>query len=778
MKATSLLLLAGLCVAIDPPRQPHPPRGGGNKILTYNETVTRRTILPKSITVDWIAGREDGQYVYQDGNNALLIQNIVTNGSQTLVAADKVPKDNHAYYIKPDLSAVLWATNATKQYRHSFFADYQILDVKSGALTPLASDQKGDIQYAAWSPKGNVIAYVRNNNLYLWKDGKASQITKDGGPNTFNGVPDWVYEEEIFSQRYALWFSPDGDYLAYMRTDETGVPTYRVPYYMDDQKFAPPYPRELEIRYPKVSQVNPTVQFRLLKIDSEESKTVSLDAFKADDLIIGEVAWLTDGHDNVAVRVFNRVQDREKVVLVDVESGKGSTMRDRDGTDGWIDNNMAIHYVGKLKGGRTNTTTKYYVDISDMNGWAHLYLFPIGNGQPIALTQGNWEVVEITHVDTERQLVYFLSTKHHSTERHLYSVSYIDKKIKPLVKDDEAGYYAASFSAKGGYYLLSYKGPDVPYQELFSVQTGKAIRTITSNIDVVNKIKEYKLPRIDYLEIPLPSGETLNVMQRLPAGFSPLKKYPVLFTPYGGPGHQEVSKSFQALGWNAYIASDPELEYITWTVDNRGTGFKGRKFRSVVAKQLGLLEPQDQVYAAKWISKLPFVDTERIGIWGWSYGGYLTSKTLETNSGAFSFGISTAPVTDWRLYDSMYTERYMKTYEMNQAGYNTSAVRKTDGFKNLRGSYLIQHGSGDDNVHFQNAAALTDILMGGDVGPEKMTATWFTDSDHGIRYNRDSAYQFKQLTLKVYEEKNRKFGAEKHQWTKKDMQFASFIKAQ
>lgn len=774
MKALSFLLLAGLCVAIDPPRKPYPPRGGGRKLLTYNETTPGAKISPSSVTFDWISGKEDGQYVYQGDDKAIIIQNIVDNTNETLVAADKVPKDAHEYFIKPDLSAVLWATNYTKQYRHSYFADYFVFDVKKKSLTALTEEQTGDIQYAKWSPTGNVIAYVRGNNLYTWKDGKSTQITKDGGPDTFNGVPDWVYEEEIFGNNFALWWSPDGEYVAYMSTNETGVPTYRIPYYMNNQKIAPPSPRELELRYPKVSQTNPTVKFRLLNVKSGDTKTIDTDAFKPNDLIIGEVAWLTEKHDKVAFRAYNRVQDQDKLVLVDVESSKGSVIRERDGSDGWLDNFMAIQYIGKVKGSKTNTKDSYYVDISDESGWAHIYLSPVGEGKPIALTSGKWEVTAIVNVDTERQLVYFLSTKHHSTERHLYSVSYSDLKTKALVDDSQAAYFAASFSAKGGYYLLSYQGPDVPYQELYSVEKKKPIRTITSNDAIIKKLKEYKLPKISYFELKIPSGEKINVMERLPANFKPYKKYPVLFTPYGGPNAQEVSKSWQALNWKAYIASDPELEYITWTVDNRGTAFKGRKFRSLVAKQLGSLEPIDQVYAAKQIAKRRYVDGKRIGMWGWSYGGYLTLKTLETNSDAFSFGISTAPVSDWRFYDSMYTERYMKTYEQNAGGYNHTAVRKPEGFKNIRGSFLLQHGTGDDNVHFQHATVATNMLMAAGVHPDKMETTWFTDSDHGIRFAGDSQWQYKQLTSKLYEEKHRKFGREKkHQWSKKSAKFSA-----
>lgn len=738
--------------------------------MTYNETTPSSTISPDSTSFSWIAGDQDGQYIVRDPDGALLIQHIVKNSSKTLVAADKAPEDAHEYWVKPDLSAVLWATNYTKQYRYSYFANYLVYNVEQDSLAPLVDDQHGDLQYAAWSPTENAIAYVRGNNLFMWKDGKSTQITDDGGPNMFNGVPDWVYEEEIFGDRFTLWFSPDGKYLAFLRFNETGVETFSIQYYMDNKEIAPPYPHELDIRYPKVSSTNPTVQFRLLNVESSETTDVPIDAFPADDLVIGEVAWVTDAHDSVLFRAFNRVQDHEKIIVVDVESSSGSAVRERDGTDGWLDNLLSVSYVGKTEQkGKRGEDKSYYVDLSDESGWAHVYLFPVGGGDPIQLTKGEWEVTSVLKVDTERQLVYFLSTKHHSTERHLYSVSYPDPKVKPLVDDDVAAYWSASFSASAGYYLLSYQGPDVPYQDLFSIDSDKPIRTVTSNVDIVHKLEDYRLPNITYFEVELPSGESMNVMQRLPANFDSEKKYPVLFTPYGGPGAQEVSKAWPALDWNAYIASDPELEFITWTVDNRGTGYRGRVFRSLVAKQLGTLEPQDQVFAATELAKNPWVDADRIGIWGWSYGGYLTAKTIETDSDAFSFGISTAPVSDWRFYDSMYTERYMKTIELNEGGYNASAVRKSEGFSNVRGSYLVQHGTGDDNVHFQNSAVMTDMLMDGLVSPAKLQVQWFTDSTHGIQFGKDSEFLYKQLTRRLYQEKHRKFDVMKHQWSRRQV---------
>ncbi|EAL89855.1 prolyl dipeptidyl peptidase DppIV [Aspergillus fumigatus Af293] len=761
----SILLLVGCAAAIDVPRQPYAPTGSGKKRLTFNETVVKRAISPSAISVEWISTSEDGDYVYQDQDGSLKIQSIVTNHTQTLVPADKVPEDAYSYWIHPNLSSVLWATNYTKQYRHSYFADYFIQDVQSMKLRPLAPDQSGDIQYAQWTPTGDAIAFVRDNNVFVWTNASTSQITNDGGPDLFNGVPDWIYEEEILGDRFALWFSPDGAYLAFLRFNETGVPTFTVPYYMDNEEIAPPYPRELELRYPKVSQTNPTVELNLLELRTGERTPVPIDAFDAKELIIGEVAWLTGKHDVVAVKAFNRVQDRQKVVAVDVASLRSKTISERDGTDGWLDNLLSMAYIGPIG----ESKEEYYIDISDQSGWAHLWLFPVAGGEPIALTKGEWEVTNILSIDKPRQLVYFLSTKHHSTERHLYSVSWKTKEITPLVDDTVPAVWSASFSSQGGYYILSYRGPDVPYQDLYAINSTAPLRTITSNAAVLNALKEYTLPNITYFELALPSGETLNVMQRLPVKFSPKKKYPVLFTPYGGPGAQEVSKAWQALDFKAYIASDPELEYITWTVDNRGTGYKGRAFRCQVASRLGELEAADQVFAAQQAAKLPYVDAQHIAIWGWSYGGYLTGKVIETDSGAFSLGVQTAPVSDWRFYDSMYTERYMKTLESNAAGYNASAIRKVAGYKNVRGGVLIQHGTGDDNVHFQNAAALVDTLVGAGVTPEKLQVQWFTDSDHGIRYHGGNVFLYRQLSKRLYEEKKRKEKGEAHQWSKKSV---------
>ncbi|KAI1073718.1 dipeptidyl peptidase IV N-terminal region-domain-containing protein [Whalleya microplaca] len=767
----STLFLAGAtllhsAIAIEPARQPHQPTGNGEKILTWNETMVSNPFGASSTSVSWLSGGEDGEYIYRSGDGSLILENFITGENSTFVAADLIPSDTREIWIRSDLSKVLFSTNYTKQYRHSYFADYSILDVKSGELTPLVEDQVGDIQYAEFAPAGDAIAFVRGNNLYLSKNGTISQITKDGSADKFNGVPDWVYEEEIFGGRSAIWFSPDGEVLAYLSFNETGVETFTVQYFMDNQEIAPVYPKELYLRYPKVGTTNPTVSLTLLRVGSLETVPVPIDAFPADDLVIGEISWVNSKHGSLIYRAFNRVQDTSRHVRVDIgDEITSKVVRERDGSDGWLDNNLGIKFVGPLD----NSTSDYYLDVSDESGWQHLYLYAVDGSGATALTQGEWEVDSVLKVDTDHKLIYYTSTQADSTERHVYSVSYSTLESKALVDDTVPAVWSASFSSGGGYYILSYRGPDVPYQELYAANdTSTPLRTITSNEVLWNRIQEYSLPNITYFTLDHPDGYSLNVMERLPPNFDPAKKYPVLFTPYGGPGSQEISKSFQSIGWTTYISSDPELEFITYTVDNRGTGYKGRAFRSLVASHVGEFEAEDQIWAAQELSsRNSFIDTEKIGIFGWSFGGYLSAKVVEADSGLFTLGLIVAPVSDWRFYDSMYTERYMKTSQQNPDGYNKTAVRKTEGFKNIAGGFSIMHGLGDDNVHYQNTAALVDLLVGAGVPPIKMQWRTFTDSDHGISYHGATTYLYKFMTELLYREKIRTSETLSHQWTRR-----------
>jgi len=345
------------------------------------------------------------------------------------------------------------------------------------------------------------------------------------------------------------------------------------------------YPDYLQLRYPKVGETNPTVKFNLLSIEDLAAgpSVIEFDSFAPEDLIIGEVAWVTDTSSHVIFRSFNRVQDQEKLILVDTATKSSSVVRERKTDPGWIENNLAISYIAG-----TNT----YVDLSDESGWQHIYLYPVNGSTPRAITKGKWEVASILYINSATKTLYYTSTERNSMERHLYSIGLDGKNKKALVDDRSPGVWTASFSAGGGYYILSYNGPELPYQKLYSTKSHRtALKTINDNAVLAGKLANYTLPKTTWFEMQGPDGYTFNVMERLPPNFDPKKKYPVIFDPYGGPNNQRTTKTFRQVDFRAYLASDPELEYILLVVDNRGTGFKGRAFREVVAGQLGELGP-------------------------------------------------------------------------------------------------------------------------------------------------------------------------------------------
>jgi dipeptidyl-peptidase 4 len=600
------------------------------------------------------------------------------------------------------------------------------------------------------------MAFVWKHNIHIWNNGTISAITKDGGVDKLYGVTDWVYEEEVMGPN-ALWFSPDGEYIAFLSFDDSQVPLYTVTYYMNNHKWPQAYPKELDIRYPKPGYPNPIVKAGLFKV-SNPGTIIDIPlstAWPADDIVVGEVAWVTGSHEHLILRCFNRVQNRDKHILYQVGSNSAQIVRERDGTDGWISNTKAIRYVGEVE--TPNNTGNYYLDLSDQDGWSHIYLYPVKGGKPVQVTSGNWEVRSVSRVEKKTGLVHYLSSEQHPTQSHLYTVSMTTLERTLTVNNTKAAFFDATFSTRGDYFVLSYLGPNVPYQEVYATNsTREPLRILEDNADLVSRLHEYALPTSKFFDMPHPSGFNLSARLIFPPNFSPDKKYPILLTPYGGPGSQEVRHTFGTVSYPSYLSSDPQLEYVTFTVDNRGTGWRGRRFRNTLAGAMGTVDADDQIWAAqKLAADNPWVDAAHIGIWGWSNGGYLSAKVVEKGSDIISFAAATAPTSDCRLYDSIYAERYMGMPQDNADVYDRAAIRNATGFKNIAGRVLIQHGTGDDNVHFAHTAALFDTLVGAGVPPEKVQATFFTDSDHGIRYNRANEYLFKQLTRLLREEKDR-----------------------
>ncbi|KAF5138820.1 putative dipeptidyl-aminopeptidase B [Metarhizium anisopliae] len=722
----------------------------------------------RSHSISWIAD--------PDGGDGLLLEVNTANGYLVVedVRADKESADTNAYQtadtqpakprvlmkdpyfmyndeikrpdwneLSPDLKKVLLAVNREKNWRHSFQATYFILDVETAQVQPLVPDNvNAKVQLANWSPTSDAISFTMDNNIYIRRLNQANdvvQITKDGGPEYFYGIPDWVYEEEVFAGRSATWWSDDGKYLAFLRTNETAVPEYAIEYYIQRPSGKKPavgeeaYPEIRKIKYPKPGAHNPVVDVQYYDVSKGDVFSISApDEFPDHDRIISNVLWAGN---KVLLKQSNRIGDFLKVILVDPSQREAKIVNsiniaEIDG--GWFEISHTMTYIpaDPSKGRQQDG----YVDTVIHEGYEHIgYFTPIDNPKPIMLTSGSWEVEDApSAVDLNNNLVYFVATKESSIQRHVYSVKLDGTNLTPLTNTSSEGYYTVSFSSRSGFALLSYKGPKIPYQKVISTPSIpiQFSRTIEDNADLADKAKKHELPILKYGTLQLPNGISVNYLERRPPHFNPKKKYPILFQQYSGPKSQTVTKKF-AVDFQSYVASS--LGYLVVTIDPRGTGFLGRQHRVVVRSQLGVLEAQDHIAAAKHYSSLPYVDPSRLAIWGWSYGGFQTLKTLEADAGdTFSYGMAVAPVTDWRFYDSIYTERYMRLPQDNTAGYDASAVRNATAL-GMNKRFLIMHGSADDNVHFQNSLKLLDYL---DLaGIENYDVHVFPDSDHGIAFH-------------------------------------------
>ena len=572
-------------------------------------------------------------------------------------------KEIYANRVWPskDMKKVLIASDIQKNWRHSFTALYWIFDVASQTAEALdPANSAGRIQLATWSPASDAIVFTRDNNMFLRQvsDDKVLRITKDGGTELFYGIPDWVYEEEVFAGNSVTWWSEDGRYIAFMRTNETAVPEYPIQYFISRPSGEEPapgeenYPEVRQIKYPKAGAPNPTVDLMFYHVGNDEVFSIKSDnAFPKADRLITEVVWAgKDG--KVLVRMTNRESDILKMLLIDVIQRTEKVVRtvDVNALDGgWFEVSEYTRFIpGDPSNGRPHDG---YIDTVIHDGYDHLaYFSPLDTSKPVMLTSGSWEVVNApSAVDLTNNLVYFVATKEAPIQRQVYSVKLDGSELSPLSDTSAEGYYGASFSAGAGYALLSYQGPDIPWQKVISTPSNldHFEHHTEDNKDLAKLAAAHELPIEIYSTVTI-DGFDLQVVERRPPHFDERKKYPVLFHLYGGPGSQTVDKKF-IVDFQAYVASN--LGYLVVTVDGRGTGFIGRKARCVIRGHIGYYEALDQIETAKiWAAK-SYVDEERMAIWGWSYGGFMTLKTLELDGGkTFQYGMAVAPVTDWRFY--------------------------------------------------------------------------------------------------------------------------------
>ncbi|KAI9152395.1 Dipeptidyl peptidase 4 [Blastocladiella emersonii ATCC 22665] len=760
------------------PPPPSKPPADGRKPVSLDDIFTGTLYASKS-SIAWLRGGKDGDFVqWEPGTGNLVVQHVEADGSGSSVLVDVsrvVGPDgspipiNEDYAVSADRQYVLLSTRKEKHWRHSYTAEYLVYDVAQRRVFPLTTTgRQASVQVARWAPSGHNIAFVRDNDLYISVGWRETRLTFDGSAAVMNGVPDWVYEEEVLAANHAMYWSPTGDAVAWLRFNDSSVPIYTYPYYFDAaQRRDSPYPTHIPIRYPKPGYSNPSVSLHLYSIAAQppsRANPVPPIRFPADlnlgnspaDMIFADVTWVGP---TMLIKVMNRIQNAVKVVAIDAAVPGANRLlvdivREHKSPDGWLE---ISHQLTPVPADASGTAARGYLDLVDVDGFTHLALFPTARAKAhVVLTRSDkWEVVAIKGVDTDRNVAYVLTTQQGSTLRSIAQVrldgsdataadgpALVDATLPP-------GFYAAQFSAQAKFYWVAYDGPSVPWQAVRKPTDPAFNKVLQDNAALNATAQRYALPTAQYTTIPVPAAlesaagsananaaapipatVDLNAAIFYPPGFNASERYPVFMRVYGGPNSQLVQQKFD-VDLHTYLSSAKRVVCVV--VDGRGTGFRGRAFRNAVYRNLGDYESQDQVNAAKWLAAQPWVDASRIGIWGWSYGGYTTAKVVERNvdrDRVFAFGISVAPVTDWRFYDSVYTERYMSVPQDNAAGYRKAAVASMAGFKRTR--FLLVHGTGDDNVHVQQSMALVRKLQTSQAHAYRLQV--FPDSDHSMNF--------------------------------------------
>ena len=657
-----------------------------------------------------------------------------------------------SFVSSPNLSRVLIRSQTVKNWRHSTFGTYFVYDVEKEVFQLIGKN----IAHCQWAPNSDLVAYVFENDIYLHsahEDKTVKRVTTDGSTQLFNGKPDWVYEEEVLEGDSALWWSPNSRYVTFYKINETEVPEYSINYYVQQENAS--YPEMKTIKYPKAGFPNPVVDLETYDFLADETLHFPLED---PSYIVNEVVWISDSQ--YLAKITNRYADDLYVHLIDVVDKKDVVTRSENAGTGWHE---LTHYTRHIPQNKTlGRPNNGYLDTIAINGWNHLVYFAnAGNSNYTILTSGDWEVVGgACAFDYSTNDVYFVATKKSSIERHLYVVNLMEPLvITELTETAKEAWFSASFSSGGRFAVLTYGGPKVPYQKVIDFKSQKTDAIMDGNVagetlfylerneKLNSAISKYDVPKKSFYELNLGKDESgksiiVNSYEILPNNFNPKLKdyYPVFFFMYGGPNSQQVTNSF-SVGFNEVVAS--QLNAIVVCVDGRGTGFKGKDFRSVVRDNLGDYEARDQITAAKIYGSKSYVNAEKISLFGWSYGGYMTLKTLEKDAGDhFKYGMAVAPVTDWKLYDSIYTERYMHTPELNPQGYNSCKVNDVKSIAKAK-RFLLCHGLGDDNVHFQNMAQLMDKINLANV--ENYDMMVFPDSDHSIRYHNANNIVFDKL---------------------------------
>lgn len=658
----------------------------------------------------------DGEHYTQLKNGTTILKYSYRTGQVTdtlmhLPGVKNSPlKSVSGYIISPKETKILVYTSTEQRYRRSFTADYFIYDIKYKEFDPLSASRPQE--NPLFSPDDRYIAFAHKNNLYMKKvDFKTDiQITKDGVKGSIiNGIADWAYEEEFGQTRYFEW-SPDSKLLAFVKFDETRVKEFSFQRFSGSSDKLKLYPDAEPFKYPKAGEINATTGVYVYDDFNKTTRLMKL-LDPNPDSYIPRIQW-TNETEKLMVYQLNRQQNRLDMIQANPRTGICRLILRRE--------DKAYVDYQDIDGTIFTKDLKYFYTLNDKDGYRHIYQHRMDGTVARQVTKGKWDVTAFYGVDENKGVVYYQSTESSPLNRDVYA---IDTKGKKTALSDGKSYSSARFSKTFAYHVLTSSTITSPDQAVVRNSKGITLRELENNKELTNRFNQLGLNKKEFFQFTSSEGVHLNGWMLKPLNFDPSVKYPVLLVQYSGPGSQEVLNQWE-IGWEYFLSTKG---YLVVSVDGRGTGGRGADFLKCTYQQMGVLETKDQVETAVYLGKQSYVDKSRIGIWGWSYGGSMVLWTMSTGEPIFKAGISVAPVTDWRLYNTAYTERFMRTPEENTDGYErSSAIRQAE---KLNGRLLLIHGTADDNVHVQNTYLYTEALV---AAGKQFDMQIYTDKNHSI----------------------------------------------
>lgn len=673
--------------------------------LSFSQEITLDKIYSGYYRGKGIAGissLKDGETYVTMERGGIAKYDYKTNQNQGFVAQGIF----ESYEFSNDESKMLLLKESQPIYRHSFLGKFEVKDLKSGKTMEL--NQGNFVQEPAFSPDATKVAFIADNNLFYQdlNSGKITQITQDGEKNKIiNGLADWVYEEEFGHARQYEW-TTNSDAIVFVKSDESDVPVMHIPVYGKNL-----YPQDWQYKYPKAGEKNSEVSAHLYRLDSGKTMNLNLNSFK--NYYIPNI-YQTAKADEIVLVTSERIQNASDVLKVNTKTGDIKKLFTETDPK-WIDtDNVTLEFLDDDS----------FIWGSERDGNRHLYWYDANGKLKKQITKGDWEVTDYYGYNPKTKEVFIQTTQTGSINKVVSKVN-IDNGKTAIISEKE-GNNSADFSNNFNYFIETSSSASKPYTFTLKDGNGKTLKQLQNNDEQLAKLKADNFVVKEFFTIPNDAGDQMNAYILKPKNFDPNKKYPLFMYQYSGPGSQTVSNSWDqgnGLWFNMLV----QKGYIVACVDGRGTGYKGTAYKKVTYMNLGHYEIEDQITAAKWFGKQSYIDKDRIGIFGWSFGGYMASLALTKGADVFKMGIAVAPVTNWRYYDSVYTERFLRTPQENADGYDKNSP--TEYANLLKGNFLLIHGTADDNVHFQNSMEFSEALI---QNRKQFDFMAYPDKNHGI----------------------------------------------